>query len=117
MTWLKPNLEGKYLRFGRIIPIGKSIESSNGVIPLMSDSFAEVVDRYNSFCLVEVCACRNEMALLGKGCGKPMDVCSAMDWLADICIDKGLARRVSKKEFIDAKASLFSISGPGYEPW
>lgn len=103
LTWLKPNLAGKDLRFGRIIPVGKSIESSTGIIPLPSDRFSEVVDRNNSFCLVEVCACRNEMQLLGKGCGKPMDVCSAMGWLADLCIEKGLARRVSKEEFVDAK--------------
>ncbi len=103
LTWLKPRLDGKDLRFGRIIPIGKSIESATGVIPHASDSFAEVVDRNNSFCLVEVCACRNEMALLGKGCDKPRDVCSAMGWLADFVIEKGLARRVSKQEYLDAK--------------
>lgn len=104
LTWLKPNLDGRDLRFGRIIPIGKSVEASSGVVPLTSDSFEEIVDRNNSFCLVDVCACRNEMALLGKGCDKPRDVCSAMGWLADFCIDKGLARRVSKQEYLDAKA-------------
>jgi len=103
LTWLKPNLDGRDLRFGRIIPIGKSVEASSGVVPLTSDSFEEIVDRNNSFCLVDVCACRNEMALLGKGCDKPRDVCSAMGWLADFCIDKGLARRVSKQEYLDAK--------------
>jgi Pyruvate/2-oxoacid:ferredoxin oxidoreductase delta subunit len=103
LTWLKPKVEGKNLRFGRVIPVGKSIENSGGIIPLASDKFSETIDRNNSFCLVDVCPCRHEMELLGKGCGKPMDVCSAMGWLADFCIEKGLARRVSKEEYIDAR--------------
>ena len=53
--------------------------------------------------MINVCACRNEMVLLDKGCGAPMDVCSAMGWVADYCIDKGMARRVSKQEFLEAK--------------
>ena len=103
ITWLKPNLGSRSVRVGRIIPVGKSIEHATGILPLGSDAFSEIIDRNNSFCLVEVCACRHEMELLGKGCGKPMDVCSAMGWLADFCIEKGLARRVSKEEYIDAK--------------
>jgi len=103
LTWLKSNLRGRDVQFGRVIPVGKSIEASGGILPLPSDSFAETIDRNNSFCLVEVCPCRNEMHLLGKGCKKPLDVCSAMGWLADYCIEKGLARRVSKQEYIEAK--------------
>ncbi len=103
MTWLKPQVEGKDLRFGRIIPIGKSIECSTGIVPLETDLWSETIERNNSFCLSNVCPCRYEMELLGKGCGKPLDVCSAMGWLADFCIDNGIARRVSKEEFIEAK--------------
>ncbi len=103
LTWLKDNLRGRNVKFGRVIPVGKSIEATGGVLPLPSDSFAETIDRNNSFCLVEVCPCRHEMHLLGKGCDNPLDVCSAMGWLADFCIEKGLARRVSKEEYIEAK--------------
>jgi len=103
LTWLKSNRGDKDIRVGRIIPIGKTIESASGVIPLASDSFEETIDRNNSFCIAEVCACRHEMELLGRGCGKPLDVCSAMGWLADFCIEKGLARRVSKQEYIETK--------------
>ncbi|MFW5741002.1 MAG: hypothetical protein ACOC1F_11615, partial [Myxococcota bacterium] len=103
LTWLKPHVEGKDVRLGRIVPVFKSIEVSTGVLPLASDRFADIIDRNKSFCLVNVCPCRYEMELLGKGCGKPLDVCSAMGRLADFCIDKGIARRVSKQEYIDAK--------------
>jgi Pyruvate/2-oxoacid:ferredoxin oxidoreductase delta subunit len=104
-TWMQPKLEGKDLRFGRIIPVEQSLERSPGisVMALSSDKYSETVDRNNSFCLVHVCACRHEAELLGKGCGKPKDVCSAMGWLADLLIEKDMARRVSKEEFLDAK--------------
>jgi NAD-dependent dihydropyrimidine dehydrogenase PreA subunit len=104
-TWLKPKLDGKDLRFGRIIPVLQSLERSPGisVMALPSDKYSETVDRNNSFALVNVCSCRHEAELLGKGCGKPKDVCAAMGWLADTIIDKGMGRRVSKEEFLEAK--------------
>lgn len=104
-AWLKPRLEGKDLRFGRIIPIEQSLERSPGisVLALPSDRYSEIVDRNKSFALVNVCSCRHEADLLGKGCGRPKDVCSAMGWLADFVIEKGMGRRVSKEEFLEAK--------------
>jgi len=104
-TWIKPRLEGKDLRFGRIIPVEQSLERSPGisVMALPTDRYSEMVDRNNSFCLVNVCSCRHEQELLGKGCGKPKDVCSAMGWLADMVVEKGMGRRVSKEEFLEAK--------------
>ncbi len=103
--WIKPRLEGKDLRFGRIIPIQQSLDHSPGisVMALPTDKFLETVDRNNSFALVNVCSCRHEADLLGKGCGKPKDVCSAMGRLADLVVDKGMGRRVSKEEFLEAK--------------
>jgi NAD-dependent dihydropyrimidine dehydrogenase PreA subunit len=104
-TWIKPKLEGKDLRFGRIIPIQQSVDHSPGisVMALPTDKYLETVDRNNSFALVNVCSCRHEADLLGKGCGKPKDVCSAMGRLADMIVNKGMGRRVSKEEFLDAK--------------
>jgi Pyruvate/2-oxoacid:ferredoxin oxidoreductase delta subunit len=103
MLWIKPHLESKDLRFMRVIPVEKAIESTIGILPLITDRYSDIVERNNSFCLVNVCACRYEHELLGKGCGKPLDVCSAMGWIADLAIQKGLARRVSRKEFVEAK--------------
>lgn len=103
--WLKPRVAHKDLRFGRVISIERSLESSPGVgiIAHPTDRYSEIVDRNQSFCLVNVCACRQEKVLIGNGCGKPMDVCSGMGKLADIAIAQGLARRVSKEEFLEAK--------------
>jgi len=105
MRWLKPQVEKKDLRFGRVIPIEKSLESVShlNIIALSTDKYSEMVDRNKSFCLVDRCACRQEAIYIGEGCGKPLDVCSAMGWMADLAVEKGLARRVTKEEFLDAK--------------
>ncbi|MEW5734611.1 MAG: 4Fe-4S dicluster-binding protein [Thermodesulfobacteriota bacterium] len=94
----------KDLRFSRIIPVNQSIQNKTGIVPLFTDYYSEIVDRNKSFCILHACACRQEYTLLGQSCGKPLDVCSTMGWLADLCIDKGLARRVSREEFLEAKA-------------
>jgi len=90
---------------GRIIPIEQSIRRSSGLntIAFPSDIFSEIIDRSNSFALV-VCPCRTASEYVGNGCDKPKDVCSGMGVIADFLIDKGLARRASKEEFLDAKA-------------
>ncbi len=105
LNWLKPQIGKKDLRFGRIIPIESSLDSVShlNIIALSTDKYSEMVDRNKSFCLIDPCPCRQEAIYKGEGCGKPLDVCSAMGWMADMAVEKGLARRVSKEEFLDAK--------------
>ncbi len=102
--WLSPRLENRDLQVMRIVPIEQSLESVAGlnVIAFPTDRYSEMVDRNNSFCLL-MCPCRHTAELIGKGCGKPKDVCSAMGWVADLVVEKGLGRRVSREEFLDAK--------------
>jgi len=104
-TFLKPHMANNTMRFGRIIPVEQAIEATPGlgVLATDTDRYSELVDRNHSFCIVHACSCRHEAHLLGKGCGKPLDVCSAMGALADFCVENGLARRVSREEFLDAK--------------
>lgn len=101
---LKPVLDGKNIEVMRIIPIEKSITMSSGmnVVAFSTDMYSEMIERNNSFCII-TCPCRSTMELVNKGCGKPKDVCSAMGWIADLVVEKGMARRVSKEEFIEAK--------------
>ncbi len=105
MIWLKPKLEEKTLSFERIIPIEKAIEKTPGlgVIALPTDIYSEMLDRNKSYCIVDPCACRQEMELLGRGCDKPKDVCSAMGWVADMAVGRGMARRVTREEFMETK--------------
>jgi len=92
------------LELVRIIPIEQSIQGISGLntIAFPSDIFSEIIDRNSSFAQLE-CVCRTATEYLGKGCDKPKDVCSMMGVMADFMIEKGLGRRVSKEEFIDAK--------------
>jgi len=89
---------------GRVIPIEQSIIKSPGLtaVAFTSDLFSEIIDRNNSFALID-CPCRTATKFIGKGCDKPTDACSALGIIADFMIDKGLARRASKEEYIDAK--------------
>ena len=105
MTWLKPQVEQRDIPFMRVIPIERSLESTSrfNIMALSTDKYSEMVDRNKSFCLIDPCPCRQEAIYNGEGCGKPLDVCSAMGWMADIAVEKGLARRVSKAEFMEAK--------------
>ena len=103
---IKPLLaDRERFEIGRVIPIEKSIQGHSrlNAIAFSSDYFSEVIDRNNSFALL-VCPCRTASEILGKGCDKPKDVCGAMGLVADYVIQKGVERRVSKEEFIDAKA-------------
>jgi len=102
---VKPILaDREKFQIGRVIPIEKSIQghAKLNAIAFSSDYFSEVIDRNNSFALIE-CPCRTASAYLGSACDKPTDVCGAMGLVADFVIQKGVARRASKEEFIDAK--------------
>ncbi len=105
MDLYKPKLQNKVLSVERIITIEKAIESSPGlaVLALPSDKYSDMVERNNSFCIVDPCACRQEMELLGRGCDKPKDVCGGMGWIADMAVERGMARRVTREEFLEVK--------------
>ncbi|MFP4476278.1 MAG: DUF362 domain-containing protein [Desulfatibacillaceae bacterium] len=103
-TWARPRIQGRDLRFGRIVPVEQSIDVRTGIMPHSTDRYSEIVDRNKVFALCNVCACRQEKELLGEGCGRGMDVCGAMGVLADLAVGKGIARRVSREEFVEAKA-------------
>lgn len=103
MLHLKPRLEKKKIRFMRIIPIEKALENTTGVLPYPTDLFSEMAARSRIFCIADVCPCRQEHALLGKDCSAPKDVCAAMGWLAELAIEKGIGKRVSREEFLETK--------------
>jgi Pyruvate/2-oxoacid:ferredoxin oxidoreductase delta subunit len=103
-AWLAPRLQGKDFKLSRIIPIERSIEATPGlgVLAFSTDRFSEIADRNRSFAAL-TCSCRHHQALMDNACGKPKEVCTAVGALADLCVDKGLGRRISKQGFLDAK--------------
>ena len=79
----------------RPIPVGRSIETALPVAP-----YSDVREIFKKQKLIAVtpCLCRIQAGLLGKGCGKPLDVCFAFGSGARHFIDRGTAREVSLEE-------------------
>ncbi len=109
--WLSKNEVGKNygvlgVGFGRVITVEQAIEVSPGlgIMAFPSDKYSEMVERSKkSLCLLNICACRQGMHLLGKGCGRLANTCATMGIPAEGAIKQGLGRRVSKQEFLEAK--------------
>ncbi len=105
LAWLKPQVEKKDIRFLRIMAADGAVKKTSGlgVLAQPTDIYSEMIDRNDSFCIIDPCACRQDAELQGHGCGKPKDVCAVLGRLADIAINKGLAKKISKEEFLETK--------------
>ncbi len=85
----------------KYLPIGKVIRSHTAAYP--SDKLEEVFSRYKSFGLT-MCQCRITEEVVGRGCGKPMDVCMTLGPVADKFIREGGSRRITMKDALEIKA-------------
>ncbi|MFZ4615172.1 MAG: 4Fe-4S dicluster domain-containing protein [Rectinemataceae bacterium] len=92
--------EGPWTRVPQIrtIPIGASISLEYAVMPY--ERAEEIVGAHSRFA-VRNCVCRQEHALLGEGCGKPLDMCLSFDEGADASVASGRARSISRQEALD----------------
>lgn len=84
----------------RYLPVGKSIEAQPTALP--TDRLEDILDRFETFA-VGNCQCRMAMQALGRGCGKPLENCTAMGRWAEKAIEAGVFRKVSKEELLDIK--------------
>jgi Pyruvate/2-oxoacid:ferredoxin oxidoreductase delta subunit len=89
--------EGPWTRVPQIrtIPIGRSIAAESAVLDYES---AEEILRSHTRFAVRNCVCRQEKALLGEACGKPLDVCLSFDRGAEMSVQSGRARLISLDE-------------------
>ena len=85
----------------RYLPVGQSISAHPMALPF--DYFAEVIGPYNDFA-VGLCQCRLAEELVGRGCGRPMDNCTALGPLAVREVKHGLMRKVERRELLEIKA-------------
>jgi len=85
----------------KYLPMGQVIQSHPAAYP--SDKLEEIFDRYDSFG-VTLCQCRIVEEMVGRGCGKPKEVCMALGISADRLIQAGKFRRIEKKEALEIKA-------------
>lgn len=85
----------------KYLPVGKVIQANPMAYP--SDKLEEVYSRYQSFA-VSLCACRISEKVVGRGCGKPLDVCLTMGPLAEMTIRADRARRITMNDALEIKA-------------
>lgn len=85
----------KYLAMGRVV------RSSPMAYP--SDKLEEVFAKHKSFGLT-LCQCRIAEKVVGRGCGKPMDVCMPLGPIAEMSIKAGRSRRITMKDALEIKA-------------
>ena len=84
----------------RYLPVGGVIDAHPMALP--SDLLEEVVGQYNSFA-VGLCQCRMTEQIVGRGCDRPMDNCTAMGAMADMAVQSGQMRKVEKIELLEIK--------------
>lgn len=81
--------------FCRVIPLAKSIPRSQEVYSY--ERAFDLVKQQDYACVLH-CACRTAAALVGKGCGKPTEVCMHFGRMARFLVEKGYARQITTEE-------------------
>ena len=89
----------------RYIPVGEVIESIPMAYP--SDRLESILDHFDSFAIA-TCQCRLSKHLIGEGCGRKIDVCTAFGEVSKWLVTNGKARAASKQDVLDAKAEAES---------
>jgi ferredoxin len=87
--------DGKPTPLMRIVPVNKSLEHQNVILPY--DEVARLIEQAEYISLSE-CACRVSM----KKCSKPTDVCLVLGFMGEFLVERGYARHITKKEAQDA---------------
>jgi len=84
----------------RFMPTAPVVAGNPAALP--SDRLEVVLDRYDTFG-VGHCQCRMAEHIAGQGCGKPLEVCTAMGGWAERGIEAGWLRRVSRANILEIK--------------
>lgn len=82
-------------QFHRVVPIGESIRNTMEVHPY--ESATDLVNAAQAWGVLD-CICRKQKALIGEGCGHPLDVCMALDEHPGAFENNTLVRAMSREE-------------------
>ncbi len=82
----------------RVVPISKSVSAEMRTMPY---EVAEEIIKSQSKIVVAPCICRREHEMVGKGCGKPMEVCLSFGGGAFYYEENGLGRSIDQAEALD----------------
>ncbi|MGV8081976.1 MAG: 4Fe-4S dicluster-binding protein [Syntrophales bacterium] len=83
--------------FLRTIPVRESLDVTHQVAAW--EDAVEIL-RAQPRIVVAKCICRKQQALLGKGCGKPQEVCFMFGSMGQYYLDQGLGREVGLEEAV-----------------
>jgi len=92
---LHENLSHGSTSFMRIIPVRQSLQPKVCVAPF-DDAAAILTNEH--LIVVTPCACRSQVALFGKDCDKPKEVCFMFGPMAQYYLDNHLGRAVDLEE-------------------
>ncbi len=84
----------------RYLPVAAATKSLYRAWP--SDHLEEILEPYDDFAVAN-CQCRMAMALVGKGCGKPLENCTFIGPMATYFADRGTAKRIDRQAVLDIK--------------
>ncbi len=82
----------------KVLPLGERVKADLTVFP-----FLDLLDQVRSARVISVaqCICRKEAALLGAGCGLPMETCLSFGAAAEYYIENGTGREIKAAEAIE----------------
>ena len=83
--------------FARTIVVERAIPAGQEVQPY--EQVKELIRNHKQKALT-TCFCRHEHELIGKGCGRPKDVCMLLGPFVDFAVERGFARRASDEEML-----------------
>lgn len=83
------------------VPVHQALDGRSLAMP--SNFLGELFDRYQVFG-VSLCQCRIAAGLENVGCGKPLETCVTFGVLAELLIQRGKLRRISRNEALQIKA-------------
>jgi Na+-translocating ferredoxin:NAD+ oxidoreductase subunit B len=82
----------------RVVPVAQSVSAEIRTMPY---EVAEDIIRSQSKIVVSPCICRREHDMVGKGCGKPMEVCLSFGGGAYYYEENGLGRAITQEEALE----------------
>lgn len=99
-TGYMADYQEKPTRMVRYLPVGEVIDALPMALP--SDRLEDILDRYDKFA-IGICQCRTSKKLIGEGCGKPLEVCTAFGDIAGWLADMDKMKAASKQDVLEAK--------------
>jgi Na+-translocating ferredoxin:NAD+ oxidoreductase subunit B len=97
----KTNMAQGMRSFVRTVPIQESVSSPHEVAPY--DDARQILCEADLIVITE-CACRQQMGLFDKACGKPREVCFMFGPMGQYYIDNGLGRKIDIEEALQILA-------------